>query len=121
MNPTLFTILKATPAVTALLGTPILRVFPWGRAPQNVVKPYATYGVFNGNPENYLGQVPDMDNAGTQLNIWAESAASCDACFNAVRDALEPHAHMTNYATPDLDADTNLYSARMEFDFWEPR
>lgn len=120
-NPSLFTILNASTSVKALLGSAPLRVYPWGRAPQNAALPYATYGVFNGNPENYLGQVPDIDNAGTQVNIWAKTGASCDACFLAVRNALEPNAHMTSFATPDLDAETDLYTARLDFDFWEAR
>lgn len=121
MNPPLFTILKNTPAVTALLGTAPLRVFPWGRAPQNVVKPYAVYSVYNANPENYLDQVPDIDNKGTQLSIYAATADSLQSCYIAVRNALEPQAHMLSFATPDLDADTDLFSCRMEFDFWDER
>lgn len=121
MNPPLFEILNASNPVKVLLGSNPLRVFPWGRAPQNVAKPYAVYAVYNGLPENYLAQAPDIDNKGTQINIYAATAASLENCFEAVRDALEPHAHMTSFASPDQDADTNLYSCRMEFDFWDER
>lgn len=121
MNPDLFTILNASVPVKLVLGANPLRMYPWGRAPQNPRKPYGVYAVYNATPENYLGQVPDIDNKGTQVNIYADTAQSLDACFTAVRDALEPHAHMTSFATPDLDADTDLYSCRMEFDFWDER
>lgn len=121
MNPQLFTILNADTAVKALLGSNPLRVYPWNRAPQNPVKPYAVYGVYNGNPENYLGQVPDVDNKGTQVDIYASSAANCEACFLAIRDAVEPQAHMTSFSTPARDAATDLYIGRLEFDFWEAR
>ena len=121
MNPPLFSILNASAPVKALLGANPLRVFPWGRAPQNVAKPYAVYVVYNALPENYLGQVPDIDNKAVQINIYAENSASLESCFTVVRDALELHAHMTSFASPDLDADTNLYSCRMEFDFWDAR
>ena len=121
MNPDLFPILNADTATKAVLGSNPLRVFPWGRAPQNVVKPYAVYAVYNANPENYLDQSPDIDNKGTQINIYADNAVSLQSAFVAVRNALEPHAHMTSFATPDLDADTDLYSCRMEFDFWDGR
>ena len=121
MNPNIFALLNASNSVKALLGASPLRVFPWGRAPQNVQKPYAVYAVYSATPENYLGSPPDIDNKGTQVNIYAETSASLEACFDAIRNALEPHAHMTNFASPDREAETNLYSARMEFDFWHER
>ena len=121
MMPPIFQTLKATAAVTALLGTKPLRFYPWGQAPQNPTKPYATYGVFNGNPENYLDRTPDIDNMGTQIDIWATTGKSCDDCFIALRDALEPLGHMITFQSATKDPETQLYTARMEFDFWTPR
>lgn len=121
MNPDLFSILNSNAAVKALLGATPLRVYPWGRAPEGVKTPYAVYAVTNATPENYLGNLPDIDNKGTQINIYADNSVNLQACYIAVRDALESHAHMTNFATPDLDAPTNLFSCRMEFDFWDDR
>jgi len=121
MNPDIFPILNASTAVRLQLGSNPLRFYPWDRAPQNVKKPYAVYTVYNAVPENYLGNLPDIDNKGTQINIYAETAEKLNLCFLAVRDALEPYGHMLNYSTPALDADTDLYSCRMEFDFWENR
>lgn len=121
MNPQLFEILSNDAAVTDLLGTNPVRIFPWGRAPQKVEKPYAVYSVYNANPENYLDSVPDIYNKGTQINVYANSSKSLEDCFIAIRDSLEPSAHMTSYTTPDQDSETNLFSCRMEFDFWEAR
>lgn len=121
MNPPIFTILNSSTAVRLLLGSNPLRIYPWGRAPSNVRKPYGVYAVYNANPENYLGQVPDIDNKGTQLNLYADTAESLENTYTAVRNALEPYAHMTSFSTPDLDADTDLFSCIMEFDFWEDR
>lgn len=121
MNPTLFSILNNSAAVKAVLGSNPLRFFPWGRATQDTQKPYAVYSVYNGNPENYLGNIPDIDNKGTQINIYGDTSASVQAAYMAIRDTLEPIAHMTSFTTPDLDAQTDLYSCRMEFDFWDER
>jgi hypothetical protein len=99
----------------------VLRVYPWGEAPENVARPYATYGVYNGVPENYLGQVPDVDNLGTQIDVWADTAASGNACAIAIRDSLEPHAHMTSFAANERDGETKLYRCRMSFDFYKER
>lgn len=121
MNTKLFTILNSNSAVKVLLGNSPLRVYPFGRAPQNGAKPYAVYSVYNANPENYLGQVPDIDNKGTQIDIYADTAQSAESCFTAIRDALEPSAHMTSFSTVGVEENTNLYNVRMEFDFWESR
>lgn len=121
MNPSLFTILNNNPAVKALLGTSPLRVYPFGQVDQNTPKPYAAYSVYNGNPENYLGEVPDIDNMGTQVDVYAQTGVSASACAKAIRDAIEPFAHMTSFSTPARDAQTQLYSCRLEFDFWENR
>lgn len=121
MNPDLFPILMASSAVTALLGTTPLKVYPWGRAPQNVQVPYAVYGVYNGNPENYLDTIPDIDNKGTQVDIYDDDPLRCEQIATAIRDAVEPFAHMTSFSTPDRESETDYYSCRLEFDFWENR
>jgi len=120
MNPEIYTILNASTSVKLLMGAPV-RVYPWGRAPENVKKPYGVYMVYNANSENYLDKSPDMDNKGTQLNLYSDSAANLEECFTEVRDTIEPYAHMISFSTPALDDDTNFYSCTMEFDFWEAR
>lgn len=120
MNPSIFEILDDNIDVKEVLGQP-LRVYPWNRAPENSKNPYVTYGIFNGNPENYLSDIPDIDNKGTQVNIYSNDPHECEEVAIKVRDAIEPFAHMTSFSTPDRDADTNLYSCRLEFDFWEGR
>ncbi len=122
MNTSMFNVLKNNVPVKLLLGSNPLRVYPYSRAPQNPRKPYATYGVVNANPENYLGQVPDIDNAQVQIDVYADTASQLESCFTAIRDALEPVAHMINYSDSNgVDESTSLYTVRMEFDFWEER
>lgn len=121
MNTKLFQILSGSNPVKLLFGSNPMRVYPFGRAPQDPRKPYAVYSVYNANPENYLDNVPDIDNKGTQIDIYADTAEKAEQCFLAVRNTLEPQAHMTNYSTPGVDEETNLYTVRMEFDFWENR
>lgn len=121
MNPDIFPVLNASTAVRLLFGSNPLRFYPYGRAPANVRKPYGVYAVYNANPENYLGQVPDIDNKGTQINLYADTEESLEDCYIAVRNALEPLGYMTSFSNPDLDADTDLFSCIMEFDFWDER
>lgn len=121
MIPPVFTILYASTPVKTLLGSSPLRVFPWGEAPENVTKPYATYIVFSGEPENTLGEAPELDNLRTQIDIWAETVSSCVSVSEAVRDALEPSAHMTSFSSSSPDIETKLFHQRLDFDFFETR
>ena len=121
MNPPIFSLIQASAPCTALLGISPVRFFPSGRAPQNVEKPYAVYAVYNATPENYLDGVPDIDNKGTQVDIYANTEPELRALFTAIRDTVEPKAHMTSFSTPSPDAETALFTARLEFDFWDGR
>ena len=121
MIPPVFSILNASSAVKALLGTSPLRVFPWGEAPQTTKKPYATYIVYNGQPENTHGESPEMDALSTQVDVWAESVSSCASVAEAIRDELEPYAHMTNFSSAAPEEETGLFRQRMDFDFFETR
>lgn len=119
MKTDLFSILKATPTVTGLLGNPP-RVYPFGRAPQNAILPYAVYTV-EGLPENYLGQVPDIDRADVEVTVYADKPSVAEECFEAIRDAVEPHAHMTSNGDIDRESATDRYAIRMTFTFWQGR
>lgn len=121
MIPNVFPILNADTDVKDLLGDDPLRVFPWGEAPKDVALPYATYGVFNGNPQNMLDRVPQVDVLGTQIDIWAETASEVIECAEAIRDALEPHAHMTSIDNATRDEETKLFRSRLDFDFFTNR
>ncbi len=116
-----FPLLYADNAVKALLGSAPLRVYPFSHAPQNAVVPYATYGVFSGQPQNQMDSVPSTDIKSTQIDVWAKTAVECKACADAIRDVLELSAHMTGFSEAQVDDETRLYRARMEFDFFEDR
>ena len=134
MNSDLFIILNNDTSVKILLATNppsvdssgsedygVLRVFPYGKAPEDVELPYSVYSVITALPENYLDINPDIDSMRIQMGIYSENEENLQECFEAVRNAVEPYAHMVNFSTPDVDADTQLYSCRMEFDFWNVR
>lgn len=120
MNSEFFNIISQSNQVKAVLGVPV-RAYPWGRAPQNPIKPYVVYTLYSAVPENYLGTRGDIDRKSIQVNIYADNAARSENCFNAIRDSLEGVAYLTAYRTNEIDQDTDLYSTIMEFDFWEGR
>lgn len=120
-NPNIFQIISADSGVTILLGSSPTRFYPFARAPKLAPMPYAVYQVYSGIPQNYMDRVPDIDNHGTQIDIYAKTADSAEDVFRAVRDALEPHFHMTSFTTPERDGETDEYHVRMEFDVWQAR
>lgn len=117
----MFSTLNSSIDVRLLLGSKPLRVYPWAEAPQKPRKPYAVYSVINAMPENYVSGRPDIDQHSIQIDVYAETGQSCQECFVALRDALEDTGHMTSFQASVKDAETKLYSARLEFDIWQPR
>ena len=106
MTPPIFQVCAAVPAVTALLGTDPTRLFPFGQAPQGVALPYAVHQVITGFPENYLGQVPDIDSFTVQIDVYAKSVSEARQVAEALRDAIEPHAYITGWNGESTDPET---------------
>lgn len=119
--PPVFEYVKDVATVKLLFGVNPMRVYAFGRAPQSPRLPYAVYVSFNSSPENYLGNLPDVDNKGTQIEIFAKDDISLNDCFIALRNALESRGHMTNFQVLEKETGTDYFSARMEFDFWDER
>lgn len=111
MYPPVFRTLSSNSGVTDIIGT---RVFPAGSAPQNVVAPYAVHQLITGSPENYLGDLPDIDSYTVQLDVYAQAVSSAEAAAKALRDAIEPVAHVVRWGGETKDAESGLY--RYSFD-----
>jgi hypothetical protein len=122
MTPPIFSIVAAWPACTALLGTPPkMRFFEFGEADQGSAQPYAVWQLITGTPANYLGQLPDNDDTRIQVDVYASQPLVARALAIAIRDAIEPHAHMVNYAQRARDATTRNFGFLMDFEFFTPR
>lgn len=121
MLPLVFPILAAAAPVTALIGSSPVRAYRHGRAPQAVTAPYVTWAVDAGAPENMLTGAPVVDSYGVRVDCWADDDGQVEALAQAVRDAIEPTAHMTGIVADDRDPSTNRYRISMQFDFWTLR
>jgi len=117
MFPPIFQVCAASAAVTALLGTPVTRIYPFGEAPQGVALPYAVWQTISGQPENYLGEVPDVDSWSLQIDVYADSATSARNVAKALRDAIEPVAYVTRWGGESRDKETNHYRYSFDVDF----
>jgi hypothetical protein len=114
MYPPIFEIVAADSDVQTNLGASPTRFYPFGEAPPNVIKPYAVWQFVTGIPENYISEVPDTDTMSIQIDAFAESASQVRDVAQALRDAIEPHAHVVSWRGESRDPDTRNF--RISFD-----
>lgn len=114
MFPAIFATLAANVGVTGIFGSNPCRIFPHGEAPQGVTLPYATQQLVGGLPENYIGDLSNMDNARIQFDVYAASASAARAGAAAIRAALEGIGYVVSFNTDGRDPNTN--NARYSFD-----
>lgn len=122
LAPDIYGWLGAASGVTALIGSgAAMRCGSAGTIPQDSAKPYVTWQVISGLPENYLDEAPDIDNFRVQINCWALDPADVDALALAVRSALEPHGHQITVVDDSQDETTKLYRYATDWSFWPAR
>jgi hypothetical protein len=114
MYPPIFKVVSQAPAAAALLGNSPVRFWPFGEAEENAALPYAVWQTIAGSPENYLGDLPDMDGYTLQVDVYGSSISTVQSAARAIRDALEPHAHIVAWRGESREQDTKLY--RISFD-----
>jgi hypothetical protein len=105
----IFEICSASTAVTDLIGTNPVRLFPFGEAPQGVQAPYVVWQNIGGSPENYLGTLPDADGYSVQMDVYGVDAADALNVAMAIRDTVEPVGYVTGWGNTNRDFNTGLY------------
>jgi len=121
MYPPIFAVCAADAGVTALLGASPTRLYPFGEAPQGVVYPYAVWQLVGGSPENYINQRPDIDSFTVQVDVYADTGTTARSIATALRDAIEPHAHIVRWGGESRDQDTNRYRSSFDVDWFVSR
>lgn len=122
MMPPIFEILSDDAGTCTLIGTPpAMRLFPFGEADQNTPKPYVTWQLITGQPENYLGNLPDADHYRVQLDTWADTQASAILVAKTIRDVLEPHGYVVGSGNTPPDPETRCYRYMLDMEFITPR
>lgn len=106
LYPPVFSVCSASTTVKLLIGSNPVRCYMFGYAPQGVVLPYVVWQTIAGNPENYLGDLPDLDKFQTQIDVYALTEASARAVAKALRDAIEPVAYITSWGGESTDPET---------------
>lgn len=113
----IFPVCAASPVVNALLGGERLRLYPFGLQDDDVTYPYAVWQNISGEPENYLGQRPDADAFSLQVDVYADTPDEAIAVAAALRDAIEPHAHITRWGVQTRDSETKRYRYSFDVDW----
>ena len=119
MNPSLFALLAANGPLQGLLGTSPFRFYPAADAPQDVTRPYATYMIAGGSPENYLGDRPDMDMSRIQVDVYAPTAKASRELAQAIRTAVETRAHVVSFKGEVREPDTKLIRVSFDLEWFE--
>lgn len=114
---------SSQPVRDLLTSSGVTRFWPFGQSPQPGQQGYGLpYGVWQsvyGTPQNYIGNLPDIDNLGNQIDIYGDSASSVRDVAKAVRDAVEPYGHVVSYNGEERDAETGLYRYGFTVEFWQ--
>lgn len=121
MYPPIFQLISADADAKKALGASPVRFYPFGAAPENVALPYAVWQTVGGYPENYLAEVPDIDQYMVQVDVYATTATSARSTAEALRDAIEPSAHIAAWRGESKDAETGHYRYSFDVDFLTPR
>ena len=121
MFPAVFATLKADTGVKNIVGTNPPRIYRHGNAPQDGSKPYLTWFVVTGNPENQLSGLPPTDRVQIQIDCWHQTDAGVETLALAVRDAVEPVAHMVGMPVDLREPETKLFRIALTFDWFVDR
>lgn len=116
MLPPVKQMLAQSTRVKAIIDNPP-KVYRHGDAPQNVVKPYVTWEVISGLPDNNLSDVPGSDRYVIQVDCWSGNDSEIEELAKAVRDALEPWAYMTGMPINEREPATKLFRIALQFDW----
>lgn len=118
----IYDVLRSVPAVTALLGAdPNLRVYAFGQAPTTVLRPYVTWQLTTGFPNNNLSDRPENDENAVQIDIYATTPQSAEAVKIALRDAIEPVTHITSWDGEGRETPTSDYRITFSVDWFVNR
>jgi Protein of unknown function (DUF3168) len=109
-----YQVLRSNSTVVNTVGT---RIYRHGSAPQDVQKPYITWFVVTGQPEDILNAAPPHDRDTIQIDCWAETDTSIETLAYAVRSALDNQLISNRIIIDSRETDTKLYRMALEADF----
>ena len=114
MLPNVYQALRSNATVVSTVGT---RIYRHGSAPQDVVKPYITWFLVTGQPQDILNAAPCHDRNTVQIDCWSDSDTGVETLAYAVRAALDNQLISNRMVINNRETDTKLYRIAIEADF----
>lgn len=106
----LYDLLEADSTVVGLLGEGSrVRVYPFDEAPQKDKRPYVTWSLEYGTPNNSLACRPDSDHMGIGIEIYAPRSDLAYEIRDAVVAAIETEAYVVSWDGEGRDRETHAY------------
>lgn len=121
MQPPIFAVCAADSGVQAVLGLSPAHLYPFAEAPHNAETPYAVWQIVTGSPDNYITGPPDIDRYTVQVDVYAKTGSEAASVAEALRDAIEPHAHIVRWGGHDTDPDTRHRHISFDVSWFVPR
>lgn len=121
MLPPIFPVLKASMPVAAIIGPNPIRAFRHGHVPQDTVAPYVVWSSINILPSNNLSDLPSDDRITIEIDCYSYDDTEIVQLATAVRNAIEPHAHLTGVPVDLKETETQLYRMSLQFDWFLSR
>ncbi|MBC7201937.1 MAG: DUF3168 domain-containing protein [Pusillimonas sp.] len=110
----------ATTAVKAIVGTSPVRIYRHGQAPESAVRPYITWFVVTGTPQDSL-TTPCADIDTVQIDCWSDDDTQVETLASAVRDALDAALTTNTVILNTFESETKLYRIGLQADFIKSR
>jgi hypothetical protein len=118
MFPPVHQTLLQDSTVQSLIGSAIYR---HDDAASDIVGDYAVWSV-SGAPLNNLSDLPPVDQWTVSVTVWSDDDQRVETIAQAIRDALEPVAHLISIPVDNRDRGaTKRYRITMQFDWWFSR
>ena len=121
MYPPIFATCSAVSAVTTMIGTSPVRLYPFGEAPQGVPLPYVVWQSVYGSPENVIDGAPTIDQYTIQVDCYAATGTTARAVAQAMRDAIQTSAHIVGWRGESRDVETGHYRYSFDVDWYVSR
>jgi hypothetical protein len=118
MLPPIYSILTDSAAVTTIIGANPTRAYRHRSAVQDTTRPYVTWALAGGIPENELSAAPVVDRMSVDIDCWHLSDEGVEQLAAAVRDAVEASGHVTGISPNLREAETKLYRITIQADIW---
>ncbi len=106
MFPNIRNVLSLNSTVNSLVDG---RIYRHGEAPQDINKPYITWFISDGMPENTLSCSPDIDKMSIQIDMYHVTDSGLVDLSKAVRNVIEQHAYIVGMPVNERDEKTRLF------------